>query len=155
MSKSFLTLVTTTLTLLLCLSLVSTVQAGSRFADGFRGIAWQTHKDRLPELGLTKKALKNIYKSGPASVLFMEGKGNLALDLDGIPLLSIFMHFYDQQFTGVDLLFKPENRQKVITIITNETGMPEVAEDETTQWDLPGVSITVTDRELLITTVTR
>jgi hypothetical protein len=74
--------------LLIC----GTAMAGSRFESGFRGIAWATSKDRLPDLGLTKKSLKNIYKSGPASILFMEGKGNLAMDMDGIPLLSIFMH---------------------------------------------------------------
>lgn len=49
---------------LILLSFSSSVQAESRFSDGFRGVAWGTHKDQFPDLGLSKKALKNIYNSG-------------------------------------------------------------------------------------------
>lgn len=137
---------------LLQLSLSSAVQAESRFNQGFRGIAWETHKDLLPDLGLSKKALKNIYASGPASVLFMEGKGNLDLHFNTVSLLSIFMHFNDQHFTGVDMLFKPEDREKVISIVTSETGAATFENDEEKQWQTNGITITITDRELMVTT---
>lgn len=132
------------------LALSSAAQAESRFARGFRGIAWETHKDQLPDLGLSKKALKNIYKRGPASVLFMEGKGNLDLHFDAVALLSVFLHFHDQRFTGVDMLFKPEDRAQVISIITAETGAAAAESDTGKQWRTNGVVITVTDRELLV-----
>lgn len=139
-------------TLCLLLILSSAVYAESRFTEGFRGIAWQTHKDDLPDLGLSKKALKNIYKSGPSSVLFMEGKGNLDLSFDEIPLLSVFMNFTNQRFVGVDMIFTPTDREKIISILTSETGTPQVADGEQ-KWQLAELIITVTDRELLVTTV--
>lgn len=139
-------------TCLLLLSLSSAVQAESRFSSGFRGIAWETHKDQLPDLGLSKKALKNIYANGPASVLFMEGKGNLDLHFGTVSLLSIFMHFSDQHFTGVDMLFKPEDKKKVISIITSETGAATSKNDVEKQWQTNGITITITDRELMVTT---
>ncbi len=126
------------------------VMAGSRFESGFRSIAWETPKDRLPDLGLSKKSLKNIYKSGPASILFMEGKGNLALNLDGIPLLSIFLHFNDQIFCGVDLIFKPENREKIYTTIANEMGSQGKPDAEGVRWESENLMILLTDRELMV-----
>lgn len=137
---------------LLHISITTAAQAESRYTKGFRGIAWGTHKDQLPDLALSKKALKNIYKSGPASVLFMEGKGSLDLHFDTIPLLSIYMHFNDQYFTGVDMLFKPEDREKVISIIASETGEATSGNDEEKQWQTNGVTITITDRELMVIT---
>ena len=125
--------------------------AGSRFESGFRGIAWATPKDRLPDLGLSKKSLKNIYKSGPASVFFMEGKGNLALNMGGIPLLSIFMHFNDEIFCGVDLIFKPENREKIYSAIANEMGSQGKPDAESTRWKTENLIILLTDRELMVT----
>jgi hypothetical protein len=127
-----------------------TVMAGSRFASGFRGITWATPKDQLPDLGLSKKSLKNIYKSGPASVLFMEGKGNLALNMDGIPLISIFMHFHDQIFCGVDLIFKPENQEKIYTAIANEMGSQGKPDAEGVRWKTENLMILLTDRELMV-----
>jgi hypothetical protein len=132
--------------LLIC----GTVMAGSRFESGFRGIAWATPKNRLPDLGLSKKSLKNIYKSGPASVLFMEGKGNLALNMDGIPLLSIFMHFNDQMFCGVDLIFKPENREKIYTAIATELGSHGKPDADGVRWKTENLMILLTDRELMV-----
>lgn len=126
------------------------VMAGSRFESGFRGIAWATPKDQLPDLGLSKKSLKNIYKSGPASVLFMKGKGNLALNMDGIPLLSIFMHFNDQIFCGVDLIFKPEYREKIYTTIVKEMGSPGKPDAEGVRWKTEKLMILLTDRELMV-----
>lgn len=137
---------------LLLVSLSSTAQTESRFKQGFRGIAWGTHKDQLPDLGLSKKALNNIYESGPASVLFMEGKGNLDLHLDTVSLLSIFMHFNDQHFIGVDMLFKPEDREKVVSIVTSETGTATSENDGEKKWQTKEISITITDRELMVTT---
>ena len=133
-------------------SLSSFAQAESRFTQGFRGIVWGTHKDQLPDLGLSKKALGNIYESGPASVLFMEGKGNLDLHFDTVSLLSVFMHFNDQHFTGVDMLFKPEDREKVISIVTLETGAATSENDDEIQWQTNEISIIITDRELMVTT---
>ena len=132
--------------LLIC----GTVTAGSRFEAGFRGIAWATPKDRLPDLGLSKKSLKNIYKSGPASVFFMEGKGNLALNMDGIPLLSIFLHFNDQIFCGVDLVFKPENRDRIYAAMANEIGSQGQPDAEGIRWKTENLMILLTDRELLV-----
>jgi hypothetical protein len=132
--------------LLIC----GTVMAGSRFESGFRGIAWATPKNRLPDLGLSKKSLKNIYKSGPASVLFMEGKGNLALNMDGIPLLSVFMHFNDQIFCGVDLIFEPENRDKIYSVIANEMGSKGKPDAEGVRWKTTNLMILLTNRELMV-----
>lgn len=133
------------------ISLSSAAEAESRFIEGFRGIVWGTHKNQLPDLGLSKKALKNIYGSGPSSVLFMNGKGNLDLHFDTVPLLSIFMHFNDQHFIGVDMLFKPEDREKVISIVTSETGMSTFENDGEKLWQTKEISISITDRELMVT----
>ncbi|THB74942.1 MAG: hypothetical protein D6B25_12665 [Desulfobulbaceae bacterium] len=139
----------------LCAMLIPHVaHAESRFEQGFREIPWQTHKDQLPDLNLSKKALKNIYKNGPASVLFMEGRGNLKMSFDDVPLLTIFMHFNDQKFTGVDMLFKPDDRERIIEILSAETGEPLSEKDGAHQWQTDGVKITVTDRELLVTAIT-
>lgn len=151
MKRTQFILATICATCLLLMSLSSTAQAESRFTQGFRGIPWGTHKDQLPDLGLSKKALQNIYESGPASVLFMEGKGKLDLHFDNIPLLSIFMHFNDQHFTGVDMLFKPEDRENVISIIASETGAATFGNGGEKQWQAHGITITITDRELMVT----
>jgi hypothetical protein len=95
--------------------------ADFRFENGFRGIAWGTHKDQLPDLGLSQKALGNINKEGDSSVMFMDGVGNLDMNFDTIPLLSIFLKFRNQVFHGADLIFKPEHRQSVYSRITAET----------------------------------
>ena len=131
--------------------MAGTAFAASRFESGFRGVAWGTHKNRLPDMGLSKKSLKNIYKTGPSSVLFMEGKGNLAMDFDGILLLSIFLHFHDQVFCGADLIFKPADRELIYTIITIEMksdGLPNV---DGHRWQTTHLDILLTDRELMIT----
>ena len=148
-SGTFMKIGLVTLGIVLCLSL-SEVQAESRFESGFRGIPWGTHKNQLPDLGQSKKSLNKIYKSGPSSVLFMQGKGNLALDLDGIPLLSIFMQFDNQVFRGVDLIFNNANREKIYTILKQELGSEGSTESEETQWQTANVSILLTDRELIV-----
>ena len=133
------------------LLMTGTAIAASRFESGFRGVAWGTHKDRLPHLGLSKKALKNIYKKGPSSVIFMEGKGNLAMDFDGIPLLSIFLHFHDQVFCGADLIFKYADREFIYTIITTEMKSDGLPDAEGHRWQTAHLDILLTDRELMIT----
>lgn len=124
--------------------------ADCRFEYGFRGIAWKTHKDRLPDLGLSKKALNNIYASGQASAMFMEGKGNLAMNVAGIPLLSIFLNFHDQLFSGVDLIFKPEHRPPIYTLMANETGSAGAQSEEGHFWETKNLNILLTDHELII-----
>lgn len=124
----------------------------SDFATGFRGIAWGTHKDQLPDLGLSKKALKNIYAEGYASAMFMEGKGNLDLNFEEVPLLSIFLNFNNQQLYGADMVFDPEHRQKVSAMLTQQMGTsPTMAEDQTSQWKENQVTVLLTDREIIIT----
>ena len=122
------------------------------FETGFRGIAWGTHKDQLPDLGLSKKALKNIYAKGNASAMFMEGKGNLALNFEEVPLLSIFLNFNDQHLYGVDMIFAPKHREKVSAILTQKMGVsPTMIEDGTSQWKKKQVTILLTDREIIVT----
>jgi hypothetical protein len=124
--------------------------AGSRFDSGFRGIAWGSHKEHLPDLGLSPKALKNVYRKGPSSILFMQGKGNLAMNFDGLPLLSIFLHFQDQLFHGVDFVFQPEDRDKIHAIISAETGSKGVLDTDNIRWSSDRLDILLTDRELMI-----
>lgn len=89
--------------------------------------------------GITRRE-GGLFKHGPASVLFMEG----------IPLLSIFMHFQDQIFCGVDLIFKPENREKIYPIIASEMGSPGKPDAEGVRWKTEDLMIVLTDRELMV-----
>ncbi len=130
--------------------ILSDVQAESRFETGFRSIPWGTHKNQLPDLGQSKKSLNKIYKSGPSSLLFMQGKGNLTLVLDGIPLLSIFMQFNNQVFRGVDLIFNKAYREKIYTILKQELGSEGITEKGETQWQTANIGILLTDRELIV-----
>jgi len=125
-------------------------QAGSRYTDGFRGIAWGTHKDQLPDLGLSKKALGRIYKSGPSAVMFMEGQGNLAMDFSGVALKSIFLRFEDQRFSGADLIFSPADRAKIHSVLAAEMGSQGKSRDGAVQWTAAGLVIELTERELLV-----
>ena len=133
------------------ISVVSPVLAGSRYADGFRGIAWGTHKDQLPDLGLSQSALGRIYASGPSAVMFMAGKGNLSMHVDGIPLKSIFLRFQDQALCGADLIFSPAERQRIHAILVAEMGREGMSEDGANRWQDGALRIELTDRELLIT----
>lgn len=126
------------------------IRAESRFEKGFRGITWSSDKHDLPDLGLSEKAIKKIYSSGPASLLFMEGRGNLELQFDDIKLLSIFMQFTDQQFCGVDMIFKPEDRNTIASTLEAETGPGKAKDDQTLQWQTKDIEIDLTDRELII-----
>lgn len=125
-------------------------RAESRFEDGFRGITWKTNKNDLPDLGLSEKAIKKIYSSGPASLLFMEGRGNLELLFDDVAVLSIFMQFTDQKFCGVDMIFKPEDRSTIASTLEAETGPGKAVDEQTLQWQTNAVKIDLTDRELMV-----
>lgn len=121
------------------------------FENGFRGTAWGTHKDQLPDLGLTVAALNNIYKKGHASVIFMPGSGTLAMEFEGIPLLSIYLNFYDQVLFGADLVFAPEYRQKVFERISRDMGAGVSTQGSPDiQWQTRTLSILLTGHELLI-----
>jgi len=124
--------------------------AESQFENGFRGVAWGTHKDQLPDLGLSKGALNNIYKTGPSSAIFMAGTGTLAMEMDGIPLLSIFFNFHDQIFYSADLVFNPEYKKRIHRIIAAEMGSDGMDNDAGTLWKTQTLSILLTDHELLI-----
>ncbi len=135
--------------LTLCITATSTL-AESRFEEGFRGIAWKTDKNDLPDLGLSEKAIKKIYSSGPASLLFMEGRGNLKLQFDDVAVLSIFMQFIDQKFCGVDMIFKPEDRSAIASTLESESGPGKEVDNQTLQWQTNAVKIDLTDRELMV-----
>lgn len=136
---------------ILCV-LVMTGSAGaeSRFEKGFREITWGTHKDKLPDLGLSEGALKNIYKTGPSSAIFMTGRGTLAMEMDGIPLLSIFLNFHDQKLFGADLVFNPEYRKKIYAAIAKDMGRDGLKNETDAQWKNDTLTILLTDHELII-----
>jgi hypothetical protein len=135
---------------LISMSLVSDAYCASRYDEGFRGIAWGTVKQDLPDLGLSKKGLKSIYKSGPSAAIFMEGKGNLDMNLDDIPVLSIFLRFNNMVFYGFDMVFKEEYASKVLSIMEKEMGSKGVEYDGGRRWENQGLVVLVTDRELMV-----
>ena len=114
-------------------------------------MAWGTPKEKLPDLGLSEKALKNIYKAGPSAIVFMEGQGNLDLHFDDVPLLSIFMRFNDMVFYGFDMVFKAEHAARVSAVIAKEMQSPGEKIDDGLRWSVGGLVLVVTDRELLVT----
>jgi hypothetical protein len=138
------------LSIVCCAFPLNPATANSRFETGFRGIAWGTHKDQLPDLGLSKKAVKNIYATGPSSVFLMEGKGNLAMEIDGIALLSIFLNFHDQVFHGVDMVFNPRDKDLVRAVIVNEMGTEGDRVATGRYWHSGCLTILLTDRELMV-----
>ncbi len=135
---------------ILALALVSEAHCASRYQDGFRGIAWGTTKEKLPDLGLSEKSLNRIYKTGPSAVIFMEGKGNLDLSLDGVPLLSLFLRFNDMAFYGFDMVFKAEYAEKVRSIMETDMQTPGEKTDDGYSWKKDGLNVIVTDRELMV-----
>ena len=130
--------------------LTGSAVAESRFEKGFREIAWGIHKNDLPDLGLSKGALKNIYKTGPSSAIFMPGTGTMAMEMEGVPLLSIFLNFHDQKLFGADLVFSPEYRKEIHALITNEMGSDGIKNQTETQWKTDTLTILLTDHELII-----
>jgi len=126
------------------------VMAESQFTQGFRGIPWGTHKDQLPDLGLQPGALANIYKTGPSSAFLMSGAGKLAMEFDTVPLLTIFLNFFDQRLYGTDLIFDPQHREHIYTILTKDLGMQGVRTERGHQWQTENLSITLSEREIII-----
>ncbi len=122
----------------------------SPFDHGFQGLAWGISKDELPDLGLKPAALNNIYKKGPSSAFFGEGSGKLTMALEGIPLLSIFVNFFDQRLYGADMVFTPGHRQEVHNLLVREMGAPCQQTANGDRWLTPKVSILLTDRELMV-----
>ena len=135
-------------------TLFSQATAESRFETGFRGMTWGTHRDQLPDLGQSKKSLKKISKTGPSFLLFMPGKGNLSLELDGVPLLSIFMQFDNQNFHGVDMVFNNDFREKIKSVLVQEMESEGVTNDEGIHWQTANIRILLTDRELMVSHIT-
>ena len=126
------------------------VMAESQFAEGFRGISWGTHKDQLPDLGLKPGALANIYKTGPSSAFLMSGAGKLAMELDTVPLLTIFLNFFDQRLYGADLIFDPQHREHIYTILAKDLGIQGVRTEKGHQWQTEKLSIILSEREVMI-----
>lgn len=124
--------------------------AESQFSQGFREIGWGTHKDQLPDLGLKPGALANIYKTGHSSAFLMEGAGKMAMELEGVPLLTIFLNFFDQRFYGADLIFHPQYRERIHAILAKDTGTAGVKTEKGDQWQTGNLSIILTEREVLI-----
>ncbi|THB80717.1 MAG: hypothetical protein D3926_05765 [Desulfobacteraceae bacterium] len=125
----------------------------SLFSNGFRQIEWGTHKIDLPDLGLSKKALKGIYASGDSNVLFMPEKGNLEMVFKSVPLLSIFLKFRDAAFSGVDMVFSKPDYQKALQSLTLEFGNPLASTDNGLEWQTDAVSVVLTDREIMVTSL--
>lgn len=124
--------------------------AESQFIQGFRGIAWGTHKDQLPDLGLKPGALANIYKTGHSSVFLMPGSGKLAMELDAVPLLTIFLNFFDQRLYGADLIFDPQHRELIHDILVKDIGVNGARTENGHQWKTENLAITLTEREVII-----
>jgi hypothetical protein len=126
------------------------VMAESQFAEGFRGIPWGTHKDQLPDLGLKPGALANIYKTGPSSAFLMSGAGKLAMEFDTVPLLTIFLNFFDQRLYGADLIFDPQHREHIYAILAKDLGMQGLRTERGHQWQTENLNITLNEREVII-----
>jgi hypothetical protein len=124
--------------------------AESQFTHGFREIGWGTHKDQLPDLGLKPGALANIYKTGHSSAFLMAGAGKLAMELEGVPLLTIFLNFFDQRLYGADLIFDRQHRQQIHAILVKDTGMTGVKTEKGDQWQTETLSIILTEHEVII-----
>ncbi len=125
--------------------------AKSRFEAGFQGIAWGTAKDQLPDLGLSQGSLKNIVNKGYSTALFLADKGNLAMDMEGIPLLSIFLRFHDAKLYGADLVFSPEYHNRIHAVVAVETGNDGEIRDGEIHWRSRQLTLVLTDRELIVT----
>lgn len=135
---------------LLVLLFAGQAYCASRYQDGFRGIAWGTEKKDLPDLGLSKKGIKSIYKTGPSTAVFMQGKGNLDLHLDEVPVLSIFLRFNDMVFYGFDMVFKEQYEPQVLALMEKEMGSKGVKCEDGRCWEDGGLIVLVTNRELMV-----
>jgi hypothetical protein len=53
-------------------------------------------------------------------------------------------------FCGVDLIFKPENREKIHTAIASEMGSQGKPDAEGIRWKTENLMILLTNRELMV-----
>ena len=136
--------------ILLCLMTMSNGYCQSSYSDGFRGIAWGTSKENLPEIGLSKKTLKNIYGKGESASFLNADRTTLAMEFENVPLISIFLRFNDAKFYGFDLIFKPEHSAKVKNGIAKYFSTPAKMIDGEMHWQEDGVTAILTDRELMV-----
>ncbi|MBU2513179.1 hypothetical protein KJ966_17695 [bacterium] len=72
------------------------------------------------------------------------------MDIDRISVLSIFMHFHNQFFQGVDFVFDPQNHSKIYAIMAKEKGSQGDSDAEGTHWRTAHVKILLTERELIV-----
>ncbi len=143
-------------TLVVCLVAVAMISSASigycdsGFLDGFRDIKWSTAKGDLPDLALSKKTLKNIYKTGLSAIMLTEERTNLDMHFGEAPLLSIFLRFNDQFFYGYDLVFKTQYVETVRACVEKELGSSGKKVDGELHWKKNGVFVILTDRELMV-----
>lgn len=67
-----------------------------------------------------------------------------------IPLLSIFLNFHDQTLFGADLVFSPEYREQIRSLMVRETGSEGERTETENQWKTETLTIILTDHELII-----
>ena len=134
----------------LAMALVSEGRCEPSFQNDFRGIAYGTHKDQLPDLGFSKKMLKSIYKNGLSAIYVTEERSTLDMHFDGAPLLSIFLRFDNQVFYGFDFVFKPEFLDQIRASLEKEMGSPGEHTEDGFSWNKNGLSVELTDREVLV-----
>jgi hypothetical protein len=65
----------------------------------------------------------------------MAGTGTLAMEMDGIPLLSIFFNFHDQILFGAGQIFSPKYRKQIYDRMVRETGSEGVKTETGNQWE--------------------
>ncbi|MGB3222653.1 MAG: hypothetical protein WBB23_07610 [Desulforhopalus sp.] len=136
--------------ILLCLMTIGNGYCQSSYSDGFRGIAWGTSKGDLPDLGLSKKTLKNIYEKGESASFLNADRTTLAMEFENVPLISIFLRFNDAKFYGFDLIFKPQHGAEVKKGIATYFSTPGKMIDGEMHWQEDGVTAILTDHELMV-----
>ncbi|BDD88631.1 hypothetical protein [Desulfofustis limnaeus] len=125
-------------------------QAASRFISGFNGAAWGTPKTELPDFGISDKMFNNIYPQGPSAILFMEGVGKLPLQFENVPLIAIYLRFENARLNGCDFLFSPDYHEQIRLLIERDMGAPGNTCAESTCWEEGNLSVTLTNRELMV-----
>jgi len=85
-----------------------------------------------------------------ASAIFMAGTGTLAMEMDGIPLLSIFFNFHDQILFGAGQIFSPKYKKQIYDRMVRETGSEGVKTETGNQWETRFLTIILTNHELII-----
>lgn len=124
--------------------------AETSFDKGYQSIAWGTVKKDLPDIGLSKKALKKIIKKGESAIMVLSGMTKLDMKYGDAPLNIIFLRFSDAVFYGVDLMFDPKDREKIYTRLVAEfNGEGKVSESGHT-WETNGLMVNMDDRAVMV-----